>query len=332
MSRAPIVATIGPATLVESVLTAVIPMISIARLNRSHGSDETHADAVKRIRALDPQVKILVDLPGPKIRVGNFPAGPVDYLVGDTLKLTYDPNQFDNCTKEEVFVAIPEIVSDVNVGNILLFNDGYLQAKVIDKKDQTLTLSILNPGKLSNRKGINSPDASLSIDPLSPEDKRLAEWGVDQKADIIALSFVRSAEDVANLREVITARGGAQAICVKIERHEAITNLDAIVQATDRVMIARGDLGVEVDMIELPFLQQEIIRVSKKYNKPVIRATQVLESMIEHPIPTRAELTDMYTAITSGADYTMLSAESAGGAYPLEAVTFMSRLWERYKA
>jgi len=245
--------------------------------------------------------------------------------------MIYDPTLLDTCDKSHVYVSIPELTRDLNVGDILRFNDGYLGAKVVEKRgDDKLYIEITNNGILSSNKGVNTSTASLSVDPLTAKDLRDIEFAVTQNPDYIAISFVRSADDVRRLREILAGYDCKAKIIVKIERHEAITNLDEIVQETDVVMIARGDLGVEVDIKDLPVLQQRIIETSKKHKKECIWATQVLETMIKSPMPTRAEVTDLHTAIISGADYTMLSSESAVGDYVTDTIEFMNDMWKKY--
>ena len=326
-----VVATIGPTSENEEMLTKILPYVAIARMNMSHGSHAEHQAKIEKIRKISSDTAILIDLQGPKIRLGKFPGGPVDFKRGECTHLIYDLDNIGNCDKQHLYVSIPHLIEEVNAGDILLFNDGYIAAKVIEKREgNRLYIEMLNDGVLSSNKGINTSTASLSIDPLTEKDLKDLEFGVSQNPEYVALSFVRSADDVRKLRSLLDGYNCNAKIVVKIERHEAITNLDEIIELADTVMIARGDLGVEVDILELPRLQKLIIEVSKKYNKECIWATQVLESMISVPRPTRAEMTDLYAAITFGADYTMLSAESASGSYPYESVKLMADMWEKY--
>jgi pyruvate kinase len=331
MSIRHIVATIGPASESEQNLRKILPHVAIARMNMSHGTHAEHQAKIENVRKLDHEVEVLVDLQGPKIRVGKFPGGPVQFLAGDRTHLVYDPSNITNCDRMHLYVSVPHLVSDMKAGDIIHFNDGYISAKVIEKQSaERLLIEMLNNGTLSNNKGVNSSTASLSISPLTDKDLIDLEFGVAMKAEYIALSFVRSAEDVIDLRTRLNKLGSKAKIVVKIERHEAIKNLDGIVKESDVVMIARGDLGVETELSDLPRLQLLILETSKKYGKKCIWATQVLESMISVPRPTRAELTDIYTAISQGADYTMLSAESASGQFPIESVQFMAMMWTKY--
>lgn len=331
MIKPKIVATIWPASENPDVLREILPYVAIARMNFSHGSYEEHKNKIDLVKKINPNTKILIDLQWPKIRVGKFPEGPVHYNKWERTHIVYDKWMLDMCDKEHLYVSIPELVKDVSEWDILLFNDWYLGAKVIEKRDwNRLYIEMLNYWTLSNNKWVNSSTASLSVDPITEKDILDLEFGVTQNPDYIALSFVRSADDVRRLREMLNKHNSTAKIIVKIERHEAIANLEEIVEETDLVMIARWDLWVEVDIKELPKLQLQIIEVSKKYNKPCIWATQVLESMIKCPMPTRAEVTDVHTAITAGADYTMLSWESATWSYVIETVQFMHDMWEKY--
>lgn len=245
--------------------------------------------------------------------------------------MIYDPTLIDTCDKSHVYVSIPELTRDLNVGDIIRFNDGYLGAKVVERRgEEKLYIEMTNNGTLSSNKGVNSSTASLSVDPLTPKDLRDIEFAVTQNPDYIAISFVRSGDDVRRLKKILIDHGCTAKVIVKVERHEAIQNLDDITKESDIVMIARGDLGVEVDIKELPMLQQLMIAKCKAHGKKCIWATQVLETMAKCPMPTRAEVTDLHTAITSGADYTMLSAESAVGDYVVETIEFMNDMWKKY--
>ena len=331
MAQRRVVATIGPASENEAILAQILPHVAIARMNMSHGTYAEHEAKIGRVRAVDPKVEILVDLQGPKIRVGKFPGGPVQFKKGEQTHLIYDPENIANCDRMHLYVSIPHLVTDCKAGDVLLFNDGYISARVVEKQaDNRLKIEMLNDGTLSNNKGINSSTASLSVSPLTDKDVADLGFGVKMNADIIALSFVRNADDVKDLRARMDKLGSKAKICVKIERHEAMTNLDAIVAESDMVMIARGDLGVETDILDLPVNQLKILASSKKHGLPCVWATQVLESMISVPRPTRAEVTDIYEAIKVGSDYTMLSAESASGQFPVESVKFMADMWERH--
>jgi len=332
MTKRKIVATIGPASESEKMLKKILPYIAIARMNMSHGSYEEHKTKIKRIRKISPQTKILIDLQWPKIRLGKFPNGPVNFKIWECSHIIYDLENINNCDRQHLYVSVPHLTKEVNVWDILLFNDWYISAKVLEKKENKnrLYIEFLNDWVLSSNKWINSSTASLSINPLTKKDLEDLEFWITQNPDYIALSFVRSSDDVKKLKKILKKNNSKAKIVVKIERHEAIKNLEEIISLADVAMIARWDLWVEVDILELPRLQKLIIEVCKKYKKECIWATQVLESMISVPRPTRAEITDIYTAIELWADYTMLSAESASGNYPLQSVKLMADMWEKY--
>lgn len=332
MSRKRIVATIGPTSENEKMLKKILPYISIARMNMSHGSYQEHQIKIERIRKISPETEILIDLQWPKIRLWKFPEGRVNFKTGECSHLIYDLENINNCDKQHLYVSVPHLINEVSVWDILLFNDGYISAKVLEKRENQnrLYIEFLNDWVLSSNKWINIPTASLSIDSLTKKDLEDLEFWLTQNPDYIALSFVRSADDVKKLKEVLNKNNSKAKIVAKIEKHESIKNLEEIIALSDMVMIARGDLWVEVDILELPILQKLIIEVSKKYGKKCIWATQVLESMISVPRPTRAEVTDIYTAIELWADYIMLSGESASWNYPYEAVKFINDMWEKY--
>lgn len=332
MSQKRIVATIWPTSENEEMLKKILPYIAIARMNMSHGTYQEHQIKIERIKKISPETEILIDLQWPKIRLWKFPEGPVNFKTGECSHLIYDLEHINNCDKQHLYVSVPHLINEVSVWDILLFNDGYISAKVLEKRknQNRLYIEFLNDWVLSSNKWINTSTASLSIDPLTKKDLEDLEFWFTQNPDYIALSFVRSADDVKKLKEILNKNNSKAKIVVKIERHESIKNLEEIIALTDMVMIARGDLWVEVDILELPILQKLIIEVSKKYGKKCIWATQVLESMVSFPRPTRAEVTDIYTAITLWADYTMLSSESANWNYPYESVKFMNDMWEKY--
>lgn len=331
MSKKRVVATIWPASEWEEVLKQILPYVAIARMNMSHGTYVEHESKIKKVREISPDTKILIDLQWPKIRLGKFPQWPVNYRKWECTHLIYDLGNINNCDKEHLYVSIPHLITEINIWDILLFNDGYISAKVLEKREwNRLYIEMLNNWILSSNKWINTSTASLSIDPLTEKDLADLEFWVNQNPDYVALSFVRSWEDVKKLRDLLDNYNCPAKIIVKIERHEAIQNLDEIIKLADVAMIARWDLWVEVDILELPRLQKLIIDVSKKYGKECIWATQVLESMMSVPRPTRAEMTDLYSAIDLWADYTMLSAESATWDYPFESVKLMADMWWKY--
>ncbi len=333
MKNAKIVATIWPSSSDPKIFKTIAENIAIARINFSHWDHETHSNVITHIQEDFPEIEILADLQWPKMRVWKFPGGEVQYTALETTTLVYDPEKIDECTKELIYVTQPTIINDIDVWDLISFNDGCLKAKIINKWVNTADIQILNSWELSSNKWLNSSTASFSVNPLTAKDINDLDFISQMKKlpDYVALSFVRTGDDVKNLRKMLDERWMKDSkIIVKIERHEALENLDEIVRETDVVMIARWDLWVEIDIKDLPYYQQEIIRVSKRHRKPTIRATQVLESMRYSPIPTRAEITDLYTAITSWVTYTMLSAESAMWDYTFEAVNLMADMWKKY--
>lgn len=332
MTNKRVVATIWPASESEEMLKKILPYIAIARMNMSHWSYLEHQTKIDRVRKLSKDTEILIDLQGPKIRLWKFPDWPVNYKTWECTHLIYDKWNLNHCDKQHLYVSIPHLITDLNVWDVLLFNDWYLSAKVLEKRIQEnrLYIEILNDWFLASNKWVNTSTASLSVEPLTEKDLADLEFWISQNPEYVALSFVRSGDDVKKLKNILKSYNSNAKVIVKIERHEAIKNLDEIIVETDVVMIARWDLWVEVDQLDLPRLQLEILEKSKKAWKPCIWATQVLESMTSVPRPTRAELTDVYTAITSWSDYTMLSGESASWNYPYESVKLMADMWEKY--
>jgi pyruvate kinase len=323
-----ILATLGPASatpeMIERLFTAGV---DIFRLNFSHGTHEDHLKSYNIIRALEKKtghpIAILMDLQGPKLRVGKFKAGRIELKVGQDFRLDLTDNIGD---EKRVQLPHPEIFSSLRPGAVLLLDDGRVHLKVINcGKDYALTTVIIS-GPLSDYKGLNVPRVSLPISALTEKDHRDLAFGLELGMDIVALSFVQKPEDVEEARKIIKGRAR---IISKLEKPSAIEHLNAIISLSDAIMIARGDLGVEMDPEEVPSLQKHIIRACRLAGKPVIVATQMLESMVHNPSPTRAEASDVATAVYEGADAVMLSAESASGQYPLEAVSIMERIIER---
>ena len=328
--RTKILATLGPATDKPGVLDALLAAgVDVVRLNFSHGdpaSQVARAEAVREAaRRVGREVGILADLPGPKIRIETFADGKVELKAGD---------RFDLVAREDVppgdatqvgvsYLGLP---GDVAPGDVLLLDDGLLQLQVESVDGARIACTVLNDGVLSNRKGLNKQGGGLSLGALTEHDEALIKVAAKLEADFIAVSFCRNAADMDRAREVARAAGSEAAMVSKIERAEAIENLAEIVDASDVVMVARGDLGVEIGDAELPGLQKKIIRESLARNRVVITATQMLQSMVESPIPTRAEVLDVANAVIDGTDAVMLSAESAAGRYPVKAVEAMSRI------
>jgi pyruvate kinase len=329
--NAKIVATLGPASSDPNVVRQLFKVgVDVFRLNFSHGSHADHSERFKVLRALEQEtgrpIGILADLQGPKLRVGVFVDGPVMLTKGQPFRLDLDKAPG---SQHRVCLPHPEIFAALVPGAELLLDDGKLRLVVEQCGADFAETRVAVGGKLSERKGVNVPGVVLPITALTEKDRRDLSLALELGADWIALSFVQRPEDVAEARALI---GDRAAIVVKLEKPSAVECLDEIVSLTDAVMVARGDLGVELPAERVPAIQKRIVRACRKLGKPVIVATQMLESMIESPVPTRAEASDVATAIYDGADAVMLSAESASGKYPVVAVDMMNRIIEQVEA
>ncbi len=328
--RTKIVATIGPASYDEEVLRKMIRSgMNVARINFSHGDYATHAHAIQTIRRLAEEegkvVAILGDLQGPKIRLGNLgELEPLNLAPGDTLTLTArsDPDP----SKLEINLPHPEFIVDVDAGQRLLLDDGEIEFRVVSKEGQDLLCEVMIGGKLKSRKGVMAPDSRLTLPALTDKDREDLVFALDQKIDWLAMSFVRSADEMRELRWLIKQHRGDVATVAKIEKSEALENIDAIIEASDGIMVARGDLGLEIPAASVPIEQKRIIQKCNAIGKPVITATQMLNSMIHSPRPTRAEASDVANAIFDGTDAVMLSGESASGDFPVESVETMATI------
>ncbi|MHB9024425.1 MAG: pyruvate kinase [Armatimonadota bacterium] len=324
MSRTKIVCTLGPATESPEMLRALVDAgMRVARINCSHGTPEEHAERIRAVRAVSQEsgvaVSVLYDLSGPKIRTGDM-AEPVMLEPGKEFTLT----SREQLAPGEVPLGFAELPRLVQPGQHILLDDGNLQADIVSVSETDIVCTATVSGPLGSHKGINLPGVSLPIPAVTDKDMEDLRRGLRLGVDWIALSFVRSADDILPVREIMDEEGVQRPIIAKIEKHEAIDNLEAILDAFDGVMVARGDLGVEVALERIPLLQKEIIRAANHQGKPVITATQMLDSMIRNPRPTRAEVTDVANAILDGTDAVMLSGETAVGKYPREAVQTMS--------
>ena len=323
--NAKIVATLGPASATPTLIRALFMAgVDVFRLNFSFGTREEHRSRRDVIRALETEVGrpigILVDLQGPKLRVGTFAEGGVRLVAGSSFGLDLDGGPGD---RDRVSLPHPEVFQALSPGVQLLLDDGKIRLQVETcSRDRAVTRVVIG-GMLSAHKGVTVVDAVLALSPLTPKDRIDLDYGLELGADWIALSFVQRPEDVQELRDIVRGRAGVMS---KLEKPAAIQHLDAIVALSDAVMVARGDLGVEMPPERVPAIQGRIIRACRLAGKPTIVATQMLESMIQLPTPTRAEVSDVASAIYQGADAVMLSAESASGAYPVEAVTMMDRV------
>ncbi|HEV7912293.1 MAG TPA: pyruvate kinase [Albitalea sp.] len=329
--NAKIVATLGPASADEASIRALFECgVDVFRLNFSHGTQSDHAQRVQAIRRIEQEfgrpIGVLLDLQGPKLRLGTFTGGKAQLLAGAPFRLDMDRTAGD-ATRAPLLH--PEIFAALRTGTDLLLDDGKLRLRVERHGADFAETTVLVGGPISDRKGVNVPSVVLPISPLTPKDRDDLAFGLALGVDWVALSFVQRPEDIVEARALI----GSQAwIMAKLEKPAAIEHLDAIVDLCDGIMVARGDLGVELPPEQVPELQRLIVRACRKGGKPVVVATQMLESMITAPVPTRAEVSDVATAVYDGVDAVMLSAESASGKYPLEAVTMMDRIVARVES
>lgn len=328
--RTKIVATVGPSTLKPDVLRALIKAgATTLRLNFSHGTHEDHQRSIRLIRQtafeLNQPVAILQDLQGPKIRLGKFEQGAIELERGDRFTLTSRPV---TCNQHISYVSYDRLTAEVPVGATILLDDGKVEMTVeeVDPDQQALHCRVVVGGKLSNNKGVNFPGVYLSIRALTDKDRRDLMFGLDQGVDWVALSFVRNPQDILEIKELISSAGKSVPVIAKIEKHEAIEQMEAILSLCDGVMVARGDLGVELPAEEVPLLQKRLITTANQLGIPVITATQMLDSMANNPRPTRAEVSDVANAILDGTDAVMLSNETAVGKYPVEAVATMAKI------
>ncbi|MNK61917.1 Pyruvate kinase [compost metagenome] len=328
-SRTKIVATLGPASAKPDVLYSMFNAgLDVCRLNFSHGSQADHQAVLDTIRDLnkkyDYNVGILADLQGPKIRIGLVKEGGINLINGKTTVITTN-----ECigNEERIYITYQNFPQDVQAGEIILLDDGKLQMKVLSTnlKDE-VTCEIVHGGILTSRKGVNLPNTKVSIPSLTPEDRENLEFVLENDVEWIGLSFVRKAEDIIELKKIIAERGKSARVIAKIEKPEAIANIDEIIAVTDGIMVARGDLGVECPMEEVPLLQKMIVAKCRAASKPVIVATQMLESMITTPRPTRAEVNDVANSVLDGADAVMLSGETSVGEFPLIVIETMQKI------
>jgi len=330
LRRTKIVATLGPATDDPKVLDKLIEAgADVVRLNLSHGSHDEHRERTERVRnrarAHGRQIGVLADLQGPKIRIECFKGGPIELTEGDTFVLdaTLEKNAG---TKERVGVAYKNLPNDVERGNTLLLDDGRIELWVEDSNGTEVVCRVVTGGELSDRKGINRLGGGLSAPSLTEKDRQDIKLAAEIQADYLAVSFPRCADDINEARDLLHQAGGLGGIIAKIERTEALENIEEIISASDAVMIARGDLGVEIGDAALPPVQKDVIRRAREMNRVVITATQMMDSMIHSQIPTRAEVFDVANSVFDGTDAVMLSAETAAGDFPDKAVHAMDRI------
>jgi pyruvate kinase len=329
--RTKIVATVGPACdTYDKLLELVKAGVNVFRLNFSHGSHEDKAKIIEHIRKINStepyNIAILGDLQGPKLRVGEMEGGGIDVVEGDILTFT---NEKLVGTKEKIYVSYPNLHKDVKPGNIILIDDGKLEVKVVGiTKTNDVQVQVTLGGRLSSKKGINLPDTKISLPALTEKDLADLEFIIDQQLDWVALSFVRNVKDIIILRNKIDERKSKIKIIAKIEKPEAVNNIRDIILESDGIMIARGDLGVELPVEQVPLIQKEIIKKCIHRAKPVIVATQMMESMIDRVKPNRSEITDVANAVLEGADAVMLSGETATGQHPSLVVETMCKIIE----
>lgn len=326
MRRVKIVATIGPSTeSEEGIEQAIVSGMNVARLNFSHGDHSQHLAVIKNIKTISDKLKkpvaILQDLQGPKIRVGKFKEGFIELKKSEVVEISPD---FKLGESGKIPTDFDKMPASCKPDQKILLDDGLLELKVLKVAKNTIQAEVVHGGILKDRKGINLPGANLPVDCLTQKDIEDLNFGLDQNVDYVALSFVRSASDIVHLKDIIQQKNKSTKVIAKIEMAEAIDNLEDIVKVSDAIMVARGDLAVEVGQTVLPQLQKAIIRLANQYSKPVITATQMLDSMVNNPRPTRAEITDVANAVLDGSDALMLSAESASGKYPFICIQTMN--------
>ncbi|MFN5519182.1 MAG: pyruvate kinase [Ignavibacteria bacterium] len=326
-----ILCTMGPAIASQNkIIELVLAGANGFRLNMSHGSHDIHLENINIIRSAEKKLgiflPIVADLQGPKIRVADLKDQVIELVTGDSYAIA-DRQQLKKSgaavPKNFIPIEYPEITKDVKKGDILLFDDGLMKVTVTSVKAPYVHVMVMNGGILKSRKGINLPNVKVSQPSMSDKDKKDVKFAVEQGVDYVALSFVRKPEDILHIKKHIAKLGGKQWVIAKIEKPEAVSNIEDIVKVSDVIMVARGDLGVEIPAAEVPTVQKNIIAVCNRYAKPVITATQMLESMINNPRPTRAEASDVANAVLDGTDVVMLSAETSVGTYPVETVSYM---------
>ncbi|MEL6489980.1 MAG: pyruvate kinase [Cyanobacteria bacterium J06634_6] len=337
--RTKIVATIGPASRSPDMIRQLMQAgMNVARLNFSHGSYEDHAEQIRQLRAVSAELEmpltLLQDLQGPKIRVGTLPEGSVTLRKGASITLTPTEDQISidqiaqtpEQTPDCIAIDYPNLAEDAEVGAPVLLDDGLLELRVEAIAGSAVQARVVTGGILKSRKGVNLPTLTLKMPSMTDKDKQDLDFGIQQGIDIVSLSFVRKAEDIQLLKAFLAAKGADIPVLAKLEKPQAIENLEAIVDECNAIMVARGDLGVEMSPEKVPLIQKKIIRLCNRKGIPVITATQMLESMTHSPRPTRAEASDVANAIIDGTDAVMLSGESAVGNYPVEAVRMLARI------
>lgn len=326
--RTKIVCTIGPScNTQEKIEDLLLHGMNVARVNFSHGTHSDHSQVIKNIRKAAEKYKysipVLMDLQGPKIRVGQMKDGGQELETGSIIKITAEDVEG---TSEVIPIDYKSLIHEAEPGNSILLDDGLLEFKVTEKYPDSLQAKVVTGGVLKSRKGVNLPNVRISIPAMTEKDIKDLEFGLTQDVDYVALSFVRTAKDVRDIISRVRAAGSQAGIIAKIEKPEALNVIDEIIEEADGIMVARGDLGIEIPTEQVPVVQKMIIEKCRQAGKPVITATQMLDSMITNPRPTRAESSDVANAVLDGTDAVMLSGETAAGAYPMEAVNVMDRI------
>lgn len=326
--RTKIVCTIGPSCNTEKAIeNLLLHGMNVARLNFSHGTHKDHEEVIKHIRKVAKankySIPVLMDLQGPKIRVGSMKNGGQVLKTGSIITITGEEIVG---TSKTIPIDYANLVQEAEVGNKILLDDGLLEFKITAKSQKELKAEVIVGGLLKSRKGVNLPNVKISIPALTEKDLKDLEFGIKQDVDIIALSFVRSAKDIRDIVSRVRAAGSHASIIAKIEKPEALDVIDEIIEECDGIMVARGDLGIEIPTEEVPIVQKTLIEKCRMAGKPVITATQMLDSMINNPRPTRAESSDVANAVIDGTDAVMLSGETAAGKYPMEAVNVMDKI------
>jgi pyruvate kinase len=323
-----IVCTIGPASSSEEVIRElVLKGMNVARINFSHGDFESHREIIRRVRKvaeeLDKIVAILADLPGPKIRIGKLEKEPIMLHKGNLVTLTVDESSSNS---QRIFVNYKQLPESVVPGSLIFLSDGFIQLRCLEVSGKDVKCEVVIGGQLYSQKGLNLPGAKIFIDPVTEKDLKIVEFALNEDIDTFSISFIENAEDIHKVRDFAAARGKPVNIVAKIERRQAVDNIGEILIDADALMVARGDLGVEIPIQEVPSIQKELIQNAKLLGIPVITATQMLASMTDNIRPTRAEATDVANAILDGTDAVMLSEETAMGNYPVEAVEMMAKI------
>jgi pyruvate kinase len=332
LKKTKVICTLGPASSDPAVLEKMIGAgMNIARLNFSHGLYEEHSHRIQLVREVSAKigkpVGILADIQGPKIRTGTINPSPMVLAEGSRVRLTVNPK--NDGVPGYIFVDYPTLITDLRIGGQLFLADGMIRLSVLDMTESDLECEVLSGGELTSRKGVTLPGVSVNLPAIMEKDRSDIEFVIKQEVDFIAVSFARKAEHLVEIRSLVHDLGGDQMIIAKIENEEGFRNCEEILQVCDGIMVARGDLGVEIPPEEVPLIQKYLIEICNAAGKPVITATEMLESMVRNPRPTRAEITDIAHAILDGTDAIMLSAETAVGRYPVTSVEMMGRVAER---